>query len=115
MHYVHLPDFVALLTRINVENTLSLAIVENEQVFENIPMGEAGIVLLVLFLCVMNIMLLNLLIAIMATAHSRVQLNADKEAMLSKALIITRYRCDSGWVLKHGGISWHDASYPTRV
>lgn len=53
-------------------------------------------VLLVFFLCVMNIMLLNLLIAIMATAHARVQQNADKEAVLSEALIITRYRC--GWI-----------------
>lgn len=49
-------------------------------------------VLLVFFLCVMNVTLLNLLIAILATAHAKVESNADKEAMLSEALIITQYR-----------------------
>lgn len=62
------------------------------QVFDDAPMGEAGVVLLVFFLCVMNVTLLNLLIAILATAHGRVEQNADKEAMLSEALIITQYR-----------------------
>ena len=60
--------------------------------FANAPMGEAGVVLLIFFLCVMNITLLNLLIAILATAHARVEGNADKEAVLSEALIITQYR-----------------------
>lgn len=63
-----------------------------KQVFDETPLREAGVVLLVCFLCVMNIMLLNLLIAILATAHAKVQLNADKEAVLSEALIITQYR-----------------------
>lgn len=49
-------------------------------------------ILLVFFLCVMNVTLLNLLIAILATAHAKVEANADKEAMLSEALIITQYR-----------------------
>lgn len=49
-------------------------------------------VLLACFLCIMNIVLLNLLIAILTTAHAKVQLNADKEAVLSETLIITRYR-----------------------
>lgn len=42
----------------------------------------------------MNVTLLNLLIAILATAHAKVEANADKEAMLSEALIITQYRRD---------------------
>lgn len=55
-------------------------------------MAEAGEVLMVFFLCVMNITLLNLLIAILATAHARLEGNADKEAVLSEAVIITQYR-----------------------
>lgn len=55
-------------------------------------MSEAGVVLLAFFLCVMNITLLNLLVAILATAHARVEKNADKEAVLSEAVIITQYR-----------------------
>lgn len=55
-------------------------------------MAEAGEILLVFFLCVMNITLLNLLIAILATAHARLEGNADKEAVLSEAVIITQYR-----------------------
>ena len=62
------------------------------QVFDGAPMSEAGVVLLAFFLCVMNITLLNLLIAILATAHARVEKNADKEAVLSEAVIITQYR-----------------------
>lgn len=61
--------------------------------FDGAPMAEAGVVLLVFFLLVMNITLLNLLIAILSTAHGRVEGNADKEAVLSEALIITQYRC----------------------
>lgn len=62
------------------------------QVFHDVPLGGAGVLLLVVFLCIVSIMLLNLLIAIMTTAHSRVQLDADKAATLSEALIITHYR-----------------------
>lgn len=62
------------------------------QVFDGAPMSEAGVVLLAFFLCVMNITLLNLLVAILATAHARVEKNADKEAVLSEAVIITQYR-----------------------
>lgn len=66
--------------------------VRKRQVFASVQLGEAGVVLMLFFLCIMNIMLLNLLIAILATAHSKVHLNADKEAVVSEALIITRYR-----------------------
>ncbi|CAM9180402.1 unnamed protein product [Ectocarpus fasciculatus] len=62
------------------------------EVFKGAPMAEAGEILLVFFLCVMNITLLNLLIAILATAHARLEGNADKEAVLSEAVIITQYR-----------------------
>lgn len=60
--------------------------------FDGAPMEGAGVVLLVFFLCVMNITLLNLLVAILTTAHARVELNSDKEALLSEALIIIQYR-----------------------
>ncbi|CAM9561668.1 unnamed protein product, partial [Scytosiphon promiscuus] len=62
------------------------------ETFDGAPMAEAGMVLLAFFLCVMNVTLLNLLIAILATAHARVEGNADKEAVLSEAIIITQYR-----------------------
>lgn len=62
------------------------------QVFDGAPMAGAGVALLAFFLCVMNITLLNLLIAILATAHAKVEGNADKEAVLSEAVIITQYR-----------------------
>ncbi|CAM9198081.1 unnamed protein product [Ectocarpus sp. 12 AP-2014] len=62
------------------------------EVFKGAPMAEAGEVLMAFFLCVMNITLLNLLIAILATAHARLEGNADKEAVLSEAVIITQYR-----------------------
>lgn len=55
-------------------------------------MEVAGIILLVLFLCLMNVTLLNLLIAILSTTHAKVEKNADEEAVLSEALIITQYR-----------------------
>lgn len=67
----------------------------DSQVFDGAPMAEAGMVLLAFFLCVMNVTLLNLLIAILATAHARVEGNADKEAVLSEAIIITQYRSKS--------------------
>lgn len=62
------------------------------QVFDGAPMAGAGVALLIFFLCVMNITLLNLLIAILATSHAKVERNADKEAVLSEAVIITQYR-----------------------
>lgn len=49
---------------------------------------KAGVVLMVLYLIIMAVMLLNLLIAVLSTAHSEVQQNSSKEFQLARAKII---------------------------
>lgn len=49
---------------------------------------EAGVTLMVIYLVIMAVMLLNLLIAVLSTAHSEVQQNASKEFQLARAKII---------------------------
>lgn len=49
---------------------------------------EAGVILMVIYLVIMAVMLLNLLIAVLSTAHSEVQQNASKEFQLARAKII---------------------------
>lgn len=49
---------------------------------------EAGITLMVIYLIIMAVMLLNLLIAVLSTAHAAVDQNADKEYHLARAKII---------------------------
>ena len=53
------------------------------------PVGQ---LLLVLYLVVMTVMLLNLLIAVLSTAHAKVEMNADKELEVSKMRIVEHYR-----------------------
>lgn len=52
-------------------------------------------VLLVMYLVVIQIMLLNLLIAILSVSHAKVQENAELEFKVSKAILIKHYR----WVV----------------
>ena len=52
----------------------------------------AGNLLLVLYLVVMTIMLLNLLIAVLSTAHAKVEMNADKELEVAKVRVVEHYR-----------------------
>ena len=54
--------------------------------------STVGRLLLVLYLVVMTIMLLNLLIAVLSTKHTKVDVNADKEFKVSRARIIEHYR-----------------------
>lgn len=49
---------------------------------------EAGISLMAVYLVVMTVMLLNLLIAVLSTAHAEVQKNAPKEFQLARAKLI---------------------------
>ena len=51
-----------------------------------------GNLLLVLYLVVMTIMLLNLLIAVLSTAHVKVEMNADKELEVAKVRVVEHYR-----------------------
>lgn len=54
----------------------------------SVPYSEFGIVLLVIYLVIMAVMLLNLLIAVLSTAHSKVYQNASKEFQLARAKLI---------------------------
>ena len=54
--------------------------------------SSIGNVLLVLYLVVMTIMLLNLLIAVLSTAHAKVEMNSDKELEVSKVRVVEHYR-----------------------
>ncbi|CAM9233322.1 unnamed protein product, partial [Ectocarpus sp. 12 AP-2014] len=49
---------------------------------------EAGIFLMVVYMVMMSVVLLNLLIAVLSTAHSQVYDNADKEFHLARAKLI---------------------------
>lgn len=49
---------------------------------------DAGVALLVLYLIIMAVILMNLLIAVLSTAHSVVDQNAEKEFHLARAKII---------------------------
>ncbi|CAM9931417.1 unnamed protein product, partial [Ectocarpus sp. 13 AM-2016] len=49
---------------------------------------EAGIFLMVVYMVIMAVVLLNLLIAVLSTAHSKVYDNADKEFHLARAKLI---------------------------
>ena len=51
-----------------------------------------GNMLLVVYLVVMTIMLLNLLIAVLSTAHAKVEMNTDKELEVSKVRVVEHYR-----------------------
>ncbi|CAN0372525.1 unnamed protein product, partial [Ascophyllum nodosum] len=51
-----------------------------------------GNLLLVLYLVVVTIMLLNLLIAVLSTAHAKVEMNADKELEVAKVRVVEHYR-----------------------
>ena len=51
-----------------------------------------GNLLLVLYLVVMTVMLLNLLIAVLSTAHAKVEINADKELEVAKVRVFEHYR-----------------------
>ena len=56
------------------------------------PDAIMGRLLLVLYLVVMTIMLLNLLIAVLSTAHVKVEMNSDKGLEVSKVRIMEHYR-----------------------
>lgn len=63
--------------------------------FEDFPDDRfdfVATVLFVVYLVVTQIMLLNLLIAILSISHARVQENAEREFKVSKALLIKHYR-----------------------
>ena len=54
--------------------------------------STVGRLILALYLVVMTIMLLNLLIAVLSTKHTKVDVNAVKEFKVSRARIIEHYR-----------------------
>lgn len=53
--------------------------------------GRMATALLTMYFVIMNIMLLNLLIAVLSTSHSKVEENADLEYKVSKARMIQHY------------------------
>ena len=54
--------------------------------------STVGRLLLAVYLVVMTIMLLNLLIAVLSTKHTKVDVNIDREFKVSRARIIEHYR-----------------------
>lgn len=48
--------------------------------------GSVGVGLMVAYLMILAIMMLNLLVAVLTTAHARVDQNADQEYKVSKGL-----------------------------
>ena len=54
--------------------------------------STVGRLILTVYLVVMTVMLLNLLIAVLSTRHTKVDVNADKEFKVSRARIIEHYR-----------------------
>ncbi|CAM9739606.1 unnamed protein product, partial [Discosporangium mesarthrocarpum] len=62
-----------------------------EEPFRDSEHGYVGKTLLGVYVTVMSIMFLNLLIAVLSTQHSKVDANAEKEAHLSRAVIIHKY------------------------
>ena len=54
--------------------------------------STVGHLLLAVYLVIMTIMLLNLLIAVLSTKHTKVDVKADKEFKVSRARIIEHYR-----------------------
>ena len=54
--------------------------------------GFIGRLLLAVYLVVMTIMLLNLLVAVLSTAHAKVEMNTDKGIEVSKVRIVEHYR-----------------------
>ncbi|CAM9399256.1 unnamed protein product [Discosporangium mesarthrocarpum] len=68
--------------------------------FDSVNHSEAGVFLLILYLCVMSLNLLNLLVAVLSTAHARVVENTEKESSLSEALLINHYRCLKDLILR---------------
>lgn len=65
---------------------------ENECIY--VPHREAGVILLVVYLIIMAVMLLNLLIAVLSTAHSKVYGNAEKQFHAARAKLIVQSRDD---------------------
>lgn len=55
---------------------------------------DAGVVLLVVYLIIMAVMLLNLLIAVLSTAHAAVYRNAEKQFHAARAKLIVQSRDD---------------------
>ncbi len=71
------------------------AMLGETDLFEDFSGGrydDVATILLVAYLLIMTIMLLNLLVAILSTAHTEVQENAGAELKVSKARIIGYYR-----------------------
>lgn len=55
---------------------------------------QAGVVLLVVYLIIMAVMLLNLLIAVLSTAHAAVYQDAEKQFHAARAKLIVQSRDD---------------------
>lgn len=75
--------------------TLFKAMLGEVEFFEEFP-GEdfdaVATALLIVYLVVIAVMLLNLLIAVLSTSHSKVEGKADQEFKVSKARMIVHYR-----------------------
>lgn len=63
-----------------------------DEYFGDQVQNQMATVLLTVYLIVMNIMLLNLLIAVLSTSHSKVEENAEREFKVSKARVIRHYQ-----------------------
>lgn len=75
--------------------TLFKAMLGEVEFFEEFPGDDFDAVataLLVVYLIVIAVMLLNLLIAVLSTSHSKVEGKADQEFKVSKARMIVHYR-----------------------
>lgn len=66
------------------------------QRFSGGPYDRVATILVIMYLFIVTIMLLNLLVAILSTAHAQVQENLGGEFKVSKARIVAHYR----WVVE---------------
>lgn len=90
--YIFFREF---LTFGNVLHRVFDAMMGTVDVFDDLseePYGDVATGLLIVYLTIMAVMLLNLLVAVLATAHAKVEGNAEIEYKVSKARIINFYR-----------------------
>ncbi|CAM9444927.1 unnamed protein product, partial [Discosporangium mesarthrocarpum] len=87
--------FQAMLADFNVdgffEGTVDCPVDNVELCCNGSPHGYVGIALMVAYVTLMAICLLNLLIAVLSTAHANVQENAEREFAVTRAAIIIHY------------------------
>lgn len=83
-----LTMFVSMLGEFDLEPFFSRYEGANGEDCGEVTYVQAGILLMVIYLVIMAVILLNLLIAVLSTAHAEVQVNASKEYHLARAKIV---------------------------